>query len=315
MGNEGIFLYGASGHAKVIREIVEAQGNNVLGVVDDYAINFVSNEFIVIANQQFDQSLLRAKYAEYVSGYQSDENFIKSKVGQLDCISADNETDFIVEAVGVLLNDFIYDTVEKSRRTTIRNLLAIVNDAKDFTGKKQDDLIRRELLDFLSTSYAEDISAINSNPRDFNLTQQLVDRVGHNKNKLQAQINRSLQSHPDSPALLLARLACLVGTPKRRSTLDLTDIKQLVNEITDYALGIYAMEPEVVVKGLTWALSPLTTNHRSDYIQIITMLAGNSVLTLPMLKYLSSEFQYIPYLFMANGLVSELLVKIISKEV
>ena len=35
MGNEGIFLYGASGHAKVIREIVEAQGNNVLGVVDD----------------------------------------------------------------------------------------------------------------------------------------------------------------------------------------------------------------------------------------------------------------------------------------
>lgn len=299
------------------REIAEKAIHRlvILGVVDDYAINFVSNEFIVIINQQFDQSLLRAKYAEYVSGYQSDENFIKSKVGQLDCISADNETDFIVEAVGVLLNDFIYDTVEKSRRTTIRNLLAIVNDAKDLTGKKQEDLIRRELLDFLSTSYAEDISAINSNPRDFNLPQQLVDRVGHNKNKLQAQINRSLQSHPDSPALLLARLACLVGTPKRRSTLDLTDIKQLVNEITDYALGIYAVEPEVVVKGLIWALSPLTTNHRSDYIQIITMLAGNSVLTLPLLKYLSSEFQYIPYLFMANGLVSELLGKIISKEV
>lgn len=35
MDSHGIYLYGASGHAKVIREIVEAQGNNVLGVVDD----------------------------------------------------------------------------------------------------------------------------------------------------------------------------------------------------------------------------------------------------------------------------------------
>lgn len=35
MGKHGIFLYGSGGHAKVIREIVEAQGNKVIGVVDD----------------------------------------------------------------------------------------------------------------------------------------------------------------------------------------------------------------------------------------------------------------------------------------
>lgn len=35
MHNKKIYLYGAGGHAKVIQDIVEAQGGSVVGVVDD----------------------------------------------------------------------------------------------------------------------------------------------------------------------------------------------------------------------------------------------------------------------------------------
>lgn len=35
MDNTGIYLYGASGHAKVIKDIIEANGSRVLGYVDD----------------------------------------------------------------------------------------------------------------------------------------------------------------------------------------------------------------------------------------------------------------------------------------
>ena len=42
MDSIGIYLYGASGHAKVIKDIIEANGNQVLGYVDD---NVELNEF------------------------------------------------------------------------------------------------------------------------------------------------------------------------------------------------------------------------------------------------------------------------------
>ena len=40
--NNKLYLYGASGHAKVIRDIVEACGDSVVGLFDD---NFDVNEF------------------------------------------------------------------------------------------------------------------------------------------------------------------------------------------------------------------------------------------------------------------------------
>ena len=42
MDNIGIYLYGASGHAKVIKDIIEANGGRVIGYVDD---NAELNEF------------------------------------------------------------------------------------------------------------------------------------------------------------------------------------------------------------------------------------------------------------------------------
>ena len=42
MDSIGIYLYGASGHAKVIKDIIEANGNQVLGYVDE---NVELNEF------------------------------------------------------------------------------------------------------------------------------------------------------------------------------------------------------------------------------------------------------------------------------
>lgn len=40
--NNKLYLYGASGHAKIIRDIVEACGDSVVGLFDD---NFDVNEF------------------------------------------------------------------------------------------------------------------------------------------------------------------------------------------------------------------------------------------------------------------------------
>lgn len=42
MNKDGVYLYGASGHAKVVKDIVEAAGSHICGVVDD---NRSLNEF------------------------------------------------------------------------------------------------------------------------------------------------------------------------------------------------------------------------------------------------------------------------------
>lgn len=279
----------------------------VLGVINDYVINYANREFVIEPNRYFDRSVVEQKYVEYVSSYQDDEQFVANKVARMKQIQADTAADFVAEAVGVLLEDFIYDTVEKSRRTTIRNLLTIVNDAEGVPVSQQDALIRRELLDFLSTTYAGELDKLNESPRDFQSVKNLIKRTRRQIGKLLAQINRSLQSHPDSPSLLLARLACLIQLYCRSSNDDvLSDARNSIRTIATDALEVYGMTPDIVADGLVWAIDELRRRHQAEYAMLVSELSAVEELRFYLSKLLPPKYNIIPSIFFISPILNQI---------
>lgn len=235
-----------------------------LGVVRDYTLDYANEEFSLWPAQWTKESVIE-HYKEYVSGYQHDEMFIKNKIRPLEELDSEG-ADFIADAVEILLSDFIYDSVEKSRRTTIRNLLTVVNNASALSGDEQDAQIRKDVLEFLSTTYAKDIRRLSDNPRDLQIPMELVDSARIQTPKLLAQINRALQSYPDSPSMLLTQLICIIRLHRY------DNVKNLMNYIgviIRYACESYMMDYAYVLQSVMSALRELSDSAPNDYGELV----------------------------------------------
>lgn len=235
-----------------------------LGVICDYTLDYASEEFSLWPVQWTKESIIEY-YKEYVSGYQRDEMFIKKKVRPLEELDSDG-VDFIADAVEILLSDFIYDSVEKSRRTTIRNLLTVVNNASGLSGDKQDAQIRNDVLEFLSTTYAKDIRRLSDNPRDLQIPMELVDSARIQTPKLLAQINRALQSYPDSPSMLLTQLVCIIRLHRYDSV---ENLMNYIGVIIRYACESYMMDYAYVLQSVMSSLHGLSDSNPADYGELV----------------------------------------------
>ena len=235
-----------------------------LGVVRDYTLDYANEEFSLWPAQWTKESVIE-HYKEYVSGYQRDEMFIKNKIRPLEELDSEG-VDFIADAVEILLSDFIYDSVEKSRRTTIRNLLTVVNNASNLSGDEQDTQIRKDVLEFLSTTYAKDIRRLSDNPRDLQIPMELVDSARIQTPKLLAQINRALQSYPDSPSMLLTQLVCIIRLHRYDNA---ENLMNYIGAIIRYACESYMMDYAYVLQSVMSALRELSDSAPNDYGELV----------------------------------------------
>jgi ATP-dependent DNA helicase RecQ len=171
----------------------------VLGVVEDYMVNYGSMEFKIRLSGA-DQLTISEALGAFVGSYQ--RSLIDTYQAKL-LSSSDRSHQGLVVAAVALLTDFIYETIEKARR---RSLLEMLNASTAGDG----EALRQRILAYLQTSEFDDkldavvaesgVGGLDKLAPLFDLIGTPVEAAG-----LRGAVGRYLTSYPDVPGLLLLR--------------------------------------------------------------------------------------------------------------
>lgn len=185
----------------------------VLGVVEDYTLNFSSNEF-TFDFRKIDKDIIIDLYAQYVSGYSKTR--VNKETEKLQEFYDLDYYDFIIKSSEVLI-EFIYDTIEKGRRRAFSEMLQLAEAA--YVSPDKDKTIRDRVILYFQTTYSEEIDKIlNAESIKVDFIRDLIDgyeasngriigglRSTRDAEEIRGQVSRYLESYPDNPGLLLVR--------------------------------------------------------------------------------------------------------------
>jgi len=171
----------------------------VLGVVEDYTVNFASQEFGVrIAGTT--QEEIAAAFGRYAGAYQ--QRLGEQAEREALALPREPHRDYVL-AVAERLVSFIYQRIELARRRALYEMLQAA-----ISGHSGDDL-RRRILDYLGQSeWDERLDAVRASALGGvdSLAPVLDDLVSTNDAAaLRAATGRALASYPDVPGLLILR--------------------------------------------------------------------------------------------------------------
>jgi ATP-dependent DNA helicase RecQ len=171
----------------------------VLGVVEDYTVNYASQEFgvrIVGATQEE----IAAAFGRYAGAYQ--RRLGEQAEAEALALQREPHREYILGVAERLLA-FIYQHIELARRRALNEMLQAAVSARS-----GDDL-RRRILDYLEQSEWDDrLEAVRASARGGvdSLAPVLDDLVSPNDAvALRAATGRALASYPDVPGLLILR--------------------------------------------------------------------------------------------------------------
>lgn len=185
----------------------------VLGIIDDYTVNYSSNEYNMVFAHS-DRKRVIDKFCAYVSGY--NEGRVKTEKLKAEALTDGNDKEFVLHMSRVIL-EFIYDTIERGRRRGIREMVQLSQAALKMEDK--DKVIRERVVRYFESTFSESITDIlNGKDAGFSMIVKLFDgetnevgeRIGgiksHNDSaELRGQVSRELESTPDHPGLLFLR--------------------------------------------------------------------------------------------------------------
>lgn len=283
----------------------------ILGVVKDYTINFANNEFMLEINS-FSRDLVASHYAEYVRGYQDDEDYVSTAKQKILSIHSNEAKGFVVESMRILLEDFIYKIIENSRRRAFSNLVSITDEASKIPIKSErSKLIRKRILEFLGNTYVDVIKSIVDNPGDLNNVEKIVKSIkGKQRDSLYAELGRTLQAYPEHPGLLLAHQVLQLET----KTYDVEAVINTLFAIIKYAASEYSLESALVLRKIVWSLS---YSEKSDYDTILNGLIvrmNSSDFNQMLIDLLPDDKKHIPYTIELSEVTSELINNVGKEE-
>ncbi len=179
----------------------------VIGVVEDYAVNFASREFrITIAGATQDQ--IAAAFGRYARGYQ--QRLGEQAEQEALALRGQPHREYVL-AVARLLVSFIYQHIELARRRALNEMLQAAISAHS------GDALRRRIVDYLEQSeWDERLEAVRASALGGmdSLAPVLDDLVSPNDAAaLRAATGRALASYPDVPGLLILRSVSEVLSP------------------------------------------------------------------------------------------------------
>lgn len=190
-----------SDHASGQKEAAERALHRlvVIGVVEDYTINYASREFTVrVVGASKDQVVNALE--KYATGYQRrlGEEMRAKLLGRVDSSFGD----FVKFSAGELVR-FIYDHIELARRRALNEMVQAAS-----TARGGEDL-RRRIIDYLEqTEWDERLEEIRSSTRGgLDCLKPILDELlsPHDAVALRAASGRSLASYPDVPGFLIVR--------------------------------------------------------------------------------------------------------------
>jgi len=220
----------------------------LLGVVEDYTVNFASQEFGVrIAGAT--RAEIAAAFGRYVSAYQL--RLGEQAEREAMNLKADSHREYLL-AVANRLVSFIYQHIELARRRALNEMLQAAMSARS------EDALRRRILDYLEqTEWDERLEAVRKSSRGGvdSLAGVLDDLVSPNDAAaLRAATGRLLSSYPDIPGLLMLR-----GLSEALSQdADPEVIRQNIQAAVSFAFQKFRLDLEEVV----YALGQLITRGK-----------------------------------------------------
>lgn len=208
----------------------------VIGIIEDYTVNYASQEFLVRLSGATQPEIAEALGA-YAGTYQT-ALAETTRRRALALQSFDNKA--FVAGVSDLLVDFVYEHIELARRRSLSEMLNAARSATD--GEK----LRERILRYLeATEFDERLGEImesSAGGLDI-LDQVLMDVVSPKEaESLRGAVAQYLSSYPDVPGLLLLR-ACSEALSRDGSE---EVVRENIMAAIGYALDQYHFAPEAV---------------------------------------------------------------------
>ncbi|AKL74000.1 ATP-dependent DNA helicase, RecQ family [Actinobacteria bacterium IMCC26256] len=238
----------------------------LLGVIEDYTKSWGGKKFS-ITTQACTPLNVRDSLLQFVE---------RSQPGRLDAIRAQLDTHEFeklapaIDICGRILIEFVYDTIEKSRRRSLREMWLVV---KEYTG---DESIRRRVLDYLQEGDIVPVLETLAEQAHFDwnawaaaiLEMQSVADAG----EWRGASARLLASYPDHPGLLIARAWSELVDPEG-------DLQESVSNILSACVSasLYGIAGDALVEIHDWLLK--TSAVRSPHAFTGVLAALNSILT------------------------------------
>jgi ATP-dependent DNA helicase RecQ len=217
----------------------------VLGVVEDYTVDYASDEFSVrIAGAT--QEEIAAAFGRYAGAYQ--RRLGEQAEAEALALRREPHREYVL-AVAERLLKFIYEHIEAARRRALNEMLQAAVSARS-----SDDL-RRRILDYLQQSEWDDrLEAVRVSARGGvdSLAPVLDDLVSPNDAvALRAATGRALASYPDVPGLLILRSVSEALSPDA----DAEVVRQNVEAALRFAAEKFRLDSTELAAALAQAIA------------------------------------------------------------
>ena len=236
----------------------------ILGVVQDYMVNYSARQFIVATNSIDRRSVVAENLQKYFNSYQP--SYGNKVFADLRDNGPHSLRDFILMAAERLLQ-FIYEHIEEARRHSLHEMLLAAEDAVN----GQD--IRKRILRHLQLSQFSDAleKVEESSQAGIDCIQDVLDEVmtANDAADLRGSAARSLESYPDQPGLLLLRgvAELLAGSPNAGVAY------QNIRAALSAADNRYSVERGVLEDALVAAVQTVTARGQSSVGPLLKAIA------------------------------------------
>lgn len=208
----------------------------LLGVVDDYTVEYGSREFVVTVNGIAPDEVVH-NLLSFVE---------RSQPGRTEALAQRVNKDYrkvldAIDSCGLALMEFVYDTIERSRRRSLREMWLAARESAS-KGQDADKELRRRILDFLSEGdLMPGIEAlVDSQEFSYSKWQQLWSMMtsANDAREWRAASARLLASYPAHPGLLAGRgLAELIDTDGNLAEFEFNLLQSLEESAKNYGVS------------------------------------------------------------------------------
>jgi ATP-dependent DNA helicase RecQ len=269
----------------------------LIGVVEDYTVNFASHEFGVrIAGAT--QEEIAAAFGRYAAAYQ--QRLGEQAEREALSLRRRSHREYVL-AVAERLVSFIYQHIELARRRALNEMLQAAISAQ--TGE---DLRRRILAYLEQTEWDERLEAVRTSARGGvdSLAPVLDDLVSPNDAAaLRAATGRALASYPDVPGLLILRSL----SEALSYDADPEVVRQNIEAALGFAFEKFQLDPKEIALALGQAITRARDKAGAGELLIRSSLSSphaDRVFVRALMQHVPRDLTGIPARWLLNKLAA-----------
>jgi ATP-dependent DNA helicase RecQ len=235
----------------------------ILGIVDDYVVNWGSKSFTVVLSGAAPAHVTDSLVA-YVE--RSQPARAAAMRAAVDAARWDGPAEVVLGCARLLI-EFVYDTIERARRRSLREMWLAAHESDG------DEEFRARLLAYLTEGDVSPLVLDLVERPQLTLadwTEALVDvRAVDDLREWRGTSARLLVSYPEHPGLLLARAMSELLDPAG----SLVEAEASLQSLLTSARAIYSMADHELGSALTWGVSRCIEMSRPEAASVIAAVA------------------------------------------